>query len=99
VRGPRTEPYEQGANLTSSRRLQVKCSARIPEYTKILKNEVKFQKSFWTQKVYQDILKTQRLIKQEKNETKENGHRKIQKPQKKWDFPQWSRQFCFRINP
>jgi hypothetical protein len=48
-----------------------------------LKNEAKFEKGFWTQRVYQDILKTQRLIGQEKSETRENGHRKIPKATKK----------------
>jgi hypothetical protein len=43
----------------------------------------KIEKILWTQRVYQDILKTQRLIGQEKNETRENGHRKISKTTKK----------------
>jgi hypothetical protein len=53
---------------------------------KNLKNEAKLKKAFWTQRVYQDILKTQRLIGQEKSETRANGHRKIPKATKKMGF-------------
>jgi hypothetical protein len=61
----------------------MKCSVRIPEHIQKFEKSSKIHKSFWTQKVYQDILKTQRLIGQEKNETRANGHRKTQKATKK----------------
>jgi hypothetical protein len=86
VQGSRTGPYEQGANLTDSHRLQLNAVRELLNIKKNFENERKIDKSFWTQKVYQDILKTQRLTKQEKNETRANGHRKIQKATKKWDF-------------
>jgi hypothetical protein len=70
-------------------------SAGIPETIKKFEKSSKNQTGFWTQKVTQGILRTQRFTNQENKTTKENGHRKSRNQKEKMESsPQWSRQFC-----
>jgi hypothetical protein len=57
-------------------------SAGIPETIKKFEKSSKDQNDFWTQKVTQGILRTQRFTNQEKKATKANGHRKSKKPKR-----------------
>jgi hypothetical protein len=73
-------------------------SAGIPETNEKFEKSSKIQTGSLTQKVSQGILRTQKFTNQEKKATRENGHRKFKKPKRQRDSPQWSRQFCLRIN-
>jgi hypothetical protein len=51
-------------------------SAGIPETSEKIEKSSKNQTGFWTQKVTQGILRTQRFTNQEKKATRANGHKK-----------------------
>jgi hypothetical protein len=51
----------------------------MSETKKIFGKRQKIRRDFWTQRVYQGVLKTRRLIEMEKGKARENGQRKTSK--------------------
>jgi hypothetical protein len=59
-------------------------SVRRPKTRQNFGKRQKFGRDFWTQRVYQGILKTQRLIEMNKGKARENGQGKTPKTTKQW---------------
>jgi hypothetical protein len=75
-------------------------SAEIPENMKKFQKPSTIQIGLVTQKVSQGISETQKSTNQKKEAIGANGHKESRNQKLLREIsPQWSRQFCSRINP